>query len=186
MALVKCPKCGNTISDLSTQCVHCGFAIGEFSASIKEAGANIGRLINQKFQDYVNMPVYRLQDIFRNASRVVFGYFRNIYDENTTGEIYFTLVSNCFASDGQFGYDEYELLKSYLHMDYSYEATRQILLHFFDHNDIEQVDRMITAAPQNVRIAVSELCISAAAIDGTITVEEKNWCMKYLVMSFNK
>ncbi len=37
MALIKCPECGNSISDKAEKCPHCGLPAAYFSSSDKPA-----------------------------------------------------------------------------------------------------------------------------------------------------
>lgn len=40
MALIKCPECGNRISDKANKCPHCGLPSEYFDAQ-KESGSNV-------------------------------------------------------------------------------------------------------------------------------------------------
>lgn len=50
MALIKCPECGNKISDKSDECVHCGFPIGEIPTIVKRKCEYCGR-INEGYEN---------------------------------------------------------------------------------------------------------------------------------------
>lgn len=36
MALIKCPECGNMVSDKVHQCIHCGYPLNELAQSNKQ------------------------------------------------------------------------------------------------------------------------------------------------------
>ena len=55
MALIKCPECGNEISDKSTQCIHCGYPLDELKTNflINALGKN-EEIINYYFKNREN------------------------------------------------------------------------------------------------------------------------------------
>lgn len=52
MALIKCPECGNNVSDKSDKCVHCGFPIYmQVNMSIGKKKCSYCGCINEKYQN---------------------------------------------------------------------------------------------------------------------------------------
>ena len=182
MALWNCPQCGKLVSSFVEVCDNCGCKISE----LRKVGNDILDIINETFQIVVNSPRDKLIDMASNATKTIFAYLNKKFDETSAGEIYLTLVSTCFAADGQLSYDEYALLVEVSNIDTSYNECLSITRHVLDSNDMESIDDVITTAPKTVRIAVSDLCMAISAIDGVITIDEKNLCMKYFVCALNK
>ena len=80
MALIRCPECGNSISDRAEKCPHCGLPASYFSSlskntlHMKEAGLDYKNLQN------VLISCFRQNTIFRTEMRRGCG----IHMENTT------------------------------------------------------------------------------------------------------
>jgi|GEM_PF-1374151 len=47
MALIRCPECGNAISDKSEKCIHCGYPIGNQSLQ--------GKVVFQTTGDFIGL-----------------------------------------------------------------------------------------------------------------------------------
>lgn len=51
MSLIKCPECGNSVSDKSKQCIHCGYPIQEIVESNKLYSVSIVGIIGKGWEE---------------------------------------------------------------------------------------------------------------------------------------
>ena len=127
---------------------------------------------------------YAKGELLAGAGRsgsVFLDYLMNRYDDDTAGEIFTTFLAMCFATDGKLSFGEYELMKKIAYTNYSYDSCVALINSCLNNEDV--VDEIIRKAPKEVREQISVLCIAIAAIDGTITVDEKQMCYKYFLAS---
>lgn len=179
MALVKCPKCGQSVSSLSKKCVKCGYDLEEY----EKAKLDFVEKFNDNLQQIVNLDKEQLLASANDAREIIMDYLYSIYDANTATEIFVTFVSMCFASDDRLSYDEYELLTAITAVDdFSYNDCLD-LVEYTLNNDSDMVEEVVKKAPKEVKAAISSLCIVIAAIDGIITADEKLQCMHYFLLS---
>ena len=87
MALIRCPECGNSISDRAEKCPHCGLPASYFSflskntPHMKEAGLDYKNLQNVLISfERDHAQLFRQNTIFRTEMRRGCG----IHMENTT------------------------------------------------------------------------------------------------------
>lgn len=86
MALIKCPECGNTISDKANICIHCGFPMdgnktcsgNTFNVVLLETG-NVKPKIAKFIKDYSG---YSPSEVFPMVSNLPYLIYKNIsFDE---------------------------------------------------------------------------------------------------------
>ncbi len=181
MALISCPKCGQLVSSSAKVCSNCGCDIGD----LEKVSKDFICVFNDALQHIVNWPIEKLIDLLVQSELVVFKYLQSRYDKKTAAEIFVSFVAMCLASDGRFSYDEYELLSNKIipgFDGFSYEDCVNLAQYYLN-NDVNVIDEVIANSTDNVKEAIARLCIAIAAIDGTITVDEKQMCFKYFVLA---
>lgn len=178
MALVKCPKCGQSVSSFAKVCSKCGFDI----ANREEIKEQIIRDFNEGLQEIVDLSKEELIGFANQSQEVILEYLYSTFDEDTALEIFISFLSMCFAKDGRLDYNEYELLATIFNIDLTYESCVDLVKYHLN-NDADEIDKVIKNAPENVRLEFANLCVTIAAIDRTITVEEKVMCLKYYFLA---
>lgn len=64
MALIKCPECGNQVSDKSAECVHCGFPIYmKVNMSIEKKECSFCGAINEGYANHCTSCGAALEDV---------------------------------------------------------------------------------------------------------------------------
>lgn len=182
MALISCPKCGQLVSSSAKVCSNCGCDIG----GLEKISKDFMCIFNDALQRIANLPIDKLVDLLVKSELVVCKYLQSRYDRKTAAEIFVSFVAMCLASDGRLSYDEYELLSNKLipgFDGFSYEDCANLVQYYLN-NDVNVIDEVIAKSTDNVKEAIARLCVAIAAIDGTITVDEKQMCFKYFVLAF--
>lgn len=176
MALVNCPHCGQLVSSSARTCSNCGFDLVGFKGDLIGA-------FNGALQKISNWPKERLIDSANQSRSIIMEYLFSIFDRKTAAEIFMSFVAICFATDGSLSYEEYELLLNIVETDgFSFATCANLVKHYLS-NGVNVIDKVIKNAPNNIKAAIADLCIIIAAIDGTITADEQQMCLKYFILA---
>lgn len=192
MALIKCPECGNSISDKAEKCPHCGIPAKYFGANDAAASTEID------YSRLENLLISFDGDYCRTFSKGHYVTHRNsVYFQNTYGEYYRQLKNRMIFQyienhAGDFRVD-IDMLKSFLrkmhtisetiksHNKAYVDAVVQRESNYFDHI-LEDIDPSIKLDDEQRRAVVTDddycLLIAGAGAGKTTTMAAK---VKYLV-----
>ena len=177
MAMISCPKCGQLVSSSAKVCSNCGFDLAGFKGALIRA-------FNSALHDLCKCPKERLIASANNSRSVIMEYLYSIFDRKTAAEIFMSFVAICFAADGSLSFDEYRLLLNIVETDgFSFDTCANLVQRYLQ-NDVKVIDEVIIHAPRNIKEEIANLCITIAAIDGVISVDEQRMCYKYYVLAF--
>lgn len=194
MALIKCPECGNSISDRANECPHCGLPSEYFSQPIKEEKVNssidyrnLANILISFDSDYVRLFASDHYVSHREKSQL-----HNTYDEyyeTLKNQLIFQYVCNNASSLRV----DIDYLKSFMRKMHSLEET--ITAHneeyvektlkdekeYFD-NILKDIDPNILLDEEQRRAVITDddycLLIAGAGAGKTTTMAAK---VKYLV-----
>lgn len=192
MALIKCPECGNSISDKAEKCPHCGIPAKYFGANDAAASTEID------YSRLENLLISFDGDYCRTFSKGHYVTHRDsVYFQNTYGEYYRQLKNRMIFQyienhAGDFRVD-IDMLKSFLrkmhtisetiksHNKAYVDAVVQRESNYFDHI-LEDIDPSIKLDDEQRRAVVTDddycLLIAGAGAGKTTTMAAK---VKYLV-----
>ena len=192
MALIKCPECGNLISDKAEKCPHCGVPAKYFGANDAAASAEID------YSRLENLLISFDGDYCRTFSKGRYVTHRDsVYFQNTYGEYYRQLKNKMIFQyienhAGDFRVD-IDMLKSFLrkmhtlneaitsHNEAYVDAVVQRESKYFDHI-LEDIDPAIKLDDEQRRAVVTDddycLLVAGAGAGKTTTMAAK---VKYLV-----
>ena len=192
MALIKCPECGNLISDKAEKCPHCGvpakyFVANDAAASTEIDYSRLGNLLISFDGDYC-----RAFSKGRYVTQRDSLYFQNTYGEyyrQLKNKMIFRYIEN---HAGDFRVD-IDMLKSFLrkmhtlsetittHNEAYVDAAVQRESEYFDHI-LEEIDPTIKLDDEQRRAVVTDddycLLVAGAGAGKTTTMAAK---VKYLV-----
>ena len=194
MALIKCPECGNSISDRANECPHCGLPSEYFSQPVKEEKVNssidyrnLANILISFDSDYVRLFASDHYVSHREKSQL-----HNTYDEyyeTLKNQLIFQYVCNNASSLRM----DIDYLKSFMRKMHSLEET--ITAHneeyvektlkdekeYFD-NILKDIDPNILLDEEQRRAVITDddycLLIAGAGAGKTTTMAAK---VKYLV-----
>jgi len=192
MALIKCPECGNLISDKAEKCPHCGVPAKYFGANDAAASTEID------YSRLENLLISFDGDYCRTFSKGHYVTHRDsVYFQNTYGEYYRQLKNKMIFQyienhAGDFRVD-IDMLKSFLrkmhtlsetitsHNEAYVDAVVQRESKYFDHI-LEDIDPAIKLDDEQRRAVVTDddycLLVAGAGAGKTTTMAAK---VKYLV-----
>ena len=192
MALIKCPECGNLISDKAEKCPHCGVPAKYFGANDAAASSEID------YSRLENLLISFDGDYCRTFSKGRYVTHRDsVYFQNTYGEYYRQLKNKMIFQyienhAGDFHVD-IDMLKSFLrkmhtlsetiasHNEAYVDAVVQRESKYFDHI-LEDIDPAIKLDDEQRRAVVTDddycLLVAGAGAGKTTTMAAK---VKYLV-----
>lgn len=192
MALIKCPECGNLISDKAEKCPHCGVPAKYFRANDAAASTEID------YSRLENLLISFDGDYCRTFSKGHYVTHRDsVYFQNTYGEYYRQLKNKMIFQyienhAGDFRVD-IDMLKSFLrkmhtlsetitsHNEAYVDAVVQRESKYFDHI-LEDIDPTIKLDDEQRRAVVTDddycLLVAGAGAGKTTTMAAK---VKYLV-----
>ena len=170
MSLIKCPECGNEISNKSKQCVHCGYPLNETSVNnqdITSLKADIMKLattrvqskesgtaatiklypyISEKIEDIRALKPEQVED---TIAQIIYELLKEmeIYNSWKSNKLYYELVDFQKLSHDMF---------KFLAIEYGEKCSRCKRLNGFPTIDWFPIYQLITYAPDDISTQLKE------------------------------
>ena len=135
---------------------------------------------NALMQEYVNKSYDELLSIANNALGLAMNVFNEIAEDGNGAPYVVPFMSTTLAIDGKFTDLEYKFLNDLLGGGVDYDAAKANVQSHYSDDAVEFVDKIIDACPSEMKAVLLTLVTCFAAVDETISVDEKRFILKLM------
>ncbi len=135
---------------------------------------------NALMQEYVDKSYDELFNIASNALSIVMDVFNKVAKDGNGAPYAVLFMSTTLAIDGKFTELEYKFLNDLLGGGLDYEAAKSSVQAHYNDEAINLVDKIIDSCDADLKATLLVLVTCFAAVDETISVDEKRYIVKLM------
>ena len=132
------------------------------------------------YQRIVNLSYSEKVSFGSEAARIVFAYLSDHFNEDDATFLYALLIGNYVGVDGTISPAEYAFCSSMLGLGCSAAAFCDAMKNSCSPANVERLDQLIDASPEDVKAAFVSLGLAICSIDDKLTPEEQVLLAKYI------